>query len=590
MIERGLWITLLAAVLTRLIHWINIHAFDPLYAQTQPMSDMRTYWVWAKAIAAGDWLSENAQNGPFYYGPLYAYFLACLFRVFGESYSVVHGLQALIGLLAPLVLWTISRRLFGKGPALATGLLAAFCAPILFYEQTLLTEGLLIAVHAAILVCLVRGQESVGRAWLWALGGGVLSGVACWGRGNFFLVIPAITATWTIAPVVFTRTLPLESPSGEPQSLRLPTAQQKPLWAVGTVCAAAYLLGVALSLSVTLWRNHHVADRWVLTTANGPILLYMGNSSDSIGLFQSPSSRHDLEKQYGSQGAVPWGRELLRDMAAHPGAFVRLLLKKTWMFWNSYDAADNVSYYACKRYSALMRWSPVSWLTLAPMALLGIWQTRRLWRRQIFLYVYTVGFALSIIAVFIVGRYRLEALFPMLVWAGPAAADLSRQAWERRWRRLVVPVLALAVGVAILWPTRSPAAIYNAAKGQKDIPLVRRNDYDRLAVAHLELGQRRQATELLEEAVAFYPWFNPLVRRLAIIHIQERKFEQAVAVLEKYIQLAGPDGETNLLLADALASGGRTADAIALLQDLLRNNPQDAQAQTLLSQIQKGGK
>jgi hypothetical protein len=305
---------------------------------------MNTYWQWAKGIAAGDWLSAKTRPQAFYYGPLYAYFLAILIRFFGENFHVVHGTQALVGLVAPALLWSLGRRLFGKGPALATGLLAAVCAPFLFYEQTLLMEGLLIAIHAAILWAFVRGQESAGhQRRLWALVAGALSGVACWGRGNFLLAMPALAAVWLFLPAVLAPTGESDRETETPLSPPVRTPPHP--FRAGAGCSAAYLFGVALLLAVTLWRNHHVSGQWVVTTSNGPVLLYIGNASDARGFFYYPKSFEALEDRYGSQAAVPWLHELLRDVAAHPAAFARLMLRKVWMFWNSYDYADNVSYY-----------------------------------------------------------------------------------------------------------------------------------------------------------------------------------------------------------------------------------------------------
>ena len=586
--EHGLWITLSAAAVVQLVHGLCVRSFDPTYRLPPDLSDMKTYWVWARDIAAGDWLSRNIQGGPFYYGPLYAYFLAVLLRVFGESYDAVHVVQGLIGLLPAALLWATAGRLFGKRAALATGLLAACCAPFFFYEQVLLTEGLLIAIHAAILLCLVRGQEGTGRAGAWALGGGVLSGMACWGRGNFFLVIPAIAAAWLIAPSFIVATARAESKPVEPPRAPAPTSKRR--FTPGMLCAAIYLLGVTLALSATLWRNHHVSGRWVLTTTNGPILFYIGNAPDSTGFLQYPPSLREMEKQYGSANAVPWGRELLRRVATQPGVFVRLMLKKTWMFWNSYDIADNVNYYLCKRQSWPMRWSPVGWLTLVPLAVLGIMESRRLWRRQILLYVYTIGFALSIIAVFIVGRYRLEALLPMLVWSGPAAAGLAHVVWEQRWLNLTLRALALATGIGLLWPHGSPAARYNALVSPAGAQLVRPNDYDRLAVAYQKMGQRKEAVKLLEEALTAYPGFSLLTLRLADVHIEEGKKERAAAVLERFMANGWSDPLATRYLASIYATTGRAPQAVSLLQDHLRANPQDDQARTLLSQIQGGGK
>ena len=591
--ERGLWITLLAALLAQIGHWISVLRYDPLYAYTLPTSDMQTYWNWAKQVAGGDWLSAKAQSGAFYYGPLYTYFLAVLIRLFGENFHVVHGAQALLGVLPPVAMWAACRRLFGRGPALATGLLAAVCAPFLFYEQTLLMEGLLIAVHAGILLCLVYGQESPRRGWLWALGGGALSGMACWGRGNFLLVVPLIAAAWLIVPRLIAR---LQSPAAEaPQSaigstelaeVRNPKSTVQNPKSAGAVTAVIYVVGVALLLSLTLWRNHHVSGAWVLTTNNGPVLAYLGNASDSFGFFYYPPSYETLTARYGSANAVPWGRELLRDLSAHPFAFLRLLVNKTWMFWNSYDTADNVSYYLYKRYFWLIRWSPVTWLTLLPLAILGVWETRGLWRRQVFLYVYTVGLALSIIALIVVGRYRLPAMLPMLVWAGPATTNLIRLAWERRWKSTGTRALVWAAGVCLLWPAWSTAIFANSPRATIGVRFIRAQDYQRLAIACSRIGQTTEARGLMEECYSYYPWVDFVVFYLAAIYNDDDQPQKVVALLESYATMKGTLERDGVLeLANAYARLRQDDKAFALLEDFLRQNPNDDGARRLLQRI-----
>jgi len=226
------------------------------------------------------------------------------------------------------------------------------------------------------------------------------------------------------------------------------------------------------------------------------------------------------------------------------------------------------------------------WLTLVPLGVLGIWETRRLWRRQVFLYVYAAMFALSIIAVFIVGRYRLEELLPVLVWAGAGVGALARCAWETRWSGLGIRTSAVVGGIALLWPAWSPAVAYNAPKKMPGIHLVRPNDYNRLALAHLEIKQRQQARALLEEAVAQYPYIDGLVFPLETIYIEDREPQKALTILQGLLRSKGPDKAALLRLADALSLCGRKSDAVELAQGLLRKYPDDAVVKAMLARVQ----
>ncbi len=161
-------IVAVVAAAVRLVYWLHVRANDPFYAQVIPNFDMYTYWTWGRAIAGGDWLSRGFTEGrPFFFGPLYPYLLGVVFSIFGENFDVVHGLQAAMGVAAPLFVWSMARRLFGAAEGLAAGLLAAVCGLLVFNEQLLLMEGVVVALHAAMLWCVVRSQFSSRRGWLW---------------------------------------------------------------------------------------------------------------------------------------------------------------------------------------------------------------------------------------------------------------------------------------------------------------------------------------------------------------------------------------------------------------------------------------
>lgn len=601
-VRHGFWITLAAAILTRLVHWLSVRMWDPLYAQTFAGFDMHNYWNWGVQIAEGDWLSrKTTNNGAFYYGPLYPYFLAIVFKVFGVSYGAVHGVQALLGMLAPVLMWLAARRVFGAGAALATGLLTAFCAPLLFYEQVLLMEGLLTAIHAGIIYCLARGWTASGRTgWAWALGAGVLSGVACWGRGNFLLAIPLLGIVWGLFPLLASarseKSPAAPEPSPEPEAVPEATpslaaevvaARRRSAWRIAGIQAGAYLLGAAMLLGVTFWRNVHVSGKRVLTTTNGPILFYIGNASDSTGTFSYPPSFEKLRDEYKDQYAVPWRAKLFEDIARHPGSFVKIVAKKTWMFWNSYDVADNVSYYANKRFSPLVRLSPSTWGVIVPLALVGMFAARRRWKEQIALYTYLAGFSLSIIAVFVVGRYRLQVLLPLLMWGGVGLVEGLSLAWNRRWNGFALRAVFVAFGVFALWPAWSPAARMNTPANMTGVRLIRPNDYHTLALAYLKRGRREPARELLEEGARVYPWFRGVVSRLAHLYVEDGKPARALPAVEAYLRYFPNDTEVLLQQADALIRLGEKSRAEEALNRLLKTDTNNEHAKALLSHLRK---
>ncbi|MCX7045880.1 MAG: glycosyltransferase family 39 protein [Candidatus Sumerlaeota bacterium] len=679
----GGWAVVAAALAARAAHWAFVRAYDPLYAQTFEGFDTRHYIEWAQKIAAGDWLSRAATDGqPFFYGPLYPYFLGIVFRFFGESFDAVHILQALIGILPPYFVWLTGKRLFGPQAALAAGLLAALCAPIIFYEQTLLSEGLILAVNAALIWAFARGceirdsgfgirdsgsgergagfgrreagggrkgseigsqaitnqqppaspivihQSSFVNRLGWAIAAGILSGLACWGKGNFLLLLPLMAWVWTFTtsrkssqntlgtnieeqPQTPNRhPLPPESritkheprslaPNPPPQTPATPRPPNSELETrnskLGTrnsellQCAGAYILAATLMLSLTLWRNYHVSGKPVLLTSNGALNLFLGNVSDTLGVTYYTASYHALIKQYGDVQSVPWLRELRRDVAAHPGAFAALSLKKSWMFLNSYETPDNANYYANKRYSPILRWNPISWLTLAPLAAIGIWRTRATWRRQRFLYIYSAGFAVSIIMVLISGRYRLPLMLPMALWGGAALVGMIEDARARRINELTAAGAVMAAGILLLWPAWSPAVTDNARRGKtSERPLIRDIDYFSQGQAHLRLGQKEPARAWFNESVEHFPLYTPPYSYLALFDIQDGKPQNAVKILERYATCAGQAAAPDMLLqlAEAYLRNRRPDLAQSLLRRVVMIYPDNSQARRMLEALE----
>lgn len=631
--RRGAWIIVGLALLVRLVHWWSVRASDPLYAHTLPETDMHTYWEWAKTIAAGDWLSRK--QGVFYYGPLYPYWLAFWFKLFGPNYDVTHLLQVCVGVIAPLAIWDLTRRLFGPREAMVAGLLVALAAPILFYEQLLLMEGLLVGIHAGFLWCCIRAIRAEGRIpWRWALAAGFLAGLACLGRGNFQLVALAFIPTWYVAIRLRCAGVPPDTikPTGEctPRSRapllgqsvaenknkgeqdRLATCatgspavapsggQPNPgeystphLWDVAQDrkaawwAAFAYAAALCLVLGLSLARNGLVGGKWVLTTSNGPILLYIGNAPDAMGIFHYPDSFFALETKYGGdRGAVPWTRELIAATIANPWRFLTNLARKTVLFFNAYEIADNANYYLLGRFSPVVRYNPVGWQLIVALGVVGAWLTRRRWREQIVLYIYAATFAASIIAVFIVGRYRLEFLLPMAVWAGAAAMWLLEAMAARTWRRVYLPAAAVLVLIVLLDLRWSPAVAWNSPPNMPGVRPIRPNDFTLLARAHLDAKQVDKVKQTLGEGFAQHPWDQTLAKNLALMLESEGRFGPAAEVLRRYLSLMPGDFDMACELARILARSGNTAEAKKIVEKILEIEPSHQGARRLQEQLQ----
>jgi 4-amino-4-deoxy-L-arabinose transferase-like glycosyltransferase len=534
-----------AALLVRLIHFFFVRQYDPFFHGADPIFDMGTYCNWAKSIAGGDYLSAKfTKGGPFFFGPVYPYFLSLFFIGGSGHFQFIHLAQGLIGSVVPVLVYDASRHVFSRPVPVIAGILAVCCAPVIFYEQVLLMEGLVYALYAVLFWCLIRGANSDQKIG-WYAAAGFTAGVLTLARSNLLLLLPLfLVLIWR-------------------DYRALPGSTRKAM--------AAFILPCLFVLAASTARNVAVSGRWVVTTSNGPMNLYIGNAPDSIGSLDLPDSADFLIQRYGDQEKVPWMTELKERISDNPLYLIPLFLKKFYIFWNSYDPADNVSYYAFRPYYPLIRLNPVGWLLLVSLGFMGAVLTRKFFKKQVIFYLYVLGFSVSIALVFVLGRYRLPVLLPLYAWSAAAILQVVNFVQQKRFREVSASLAAWVVIVLLLLPRWSPAARINNPAALPRVSYIRLNDYINFAHALFIDGKREMSVEVLERASGEYPDVPEVVGNLSREYLLAGRAESAIKLLETFRRDKGNASAALKLLAEAYHDSGNSAKEQEMLQLLQEN-------------------
>jgi len=165
---------------------------------------MHSFWRQAAALAGspagarGDWLARSPyhpyhdwmkvapparwaawfRDRSFYQAPLYSYCLAVLMRVSGDAAFWARLAQLVLGVVNCALIYALTRRVFGRGAALAAGLIVAVYGPLLIVESQLLRETAILSLTLAIFYGYAAAQSRGRVAWKRAaLGLGVLLGI-----------------------------------------------------------------------------------------------------------------------------------------------------------------------------------------------------------------------------------------------------------------------------------------------------------------------------------------------------------------------------------------------------------------------------
>jgi 4-amino-4-deoxy-L-arabinose transferase-like glycosyltransferase len=440
----ALTLLVIAAVLLRVLHLLAQSRALPFLEH--PMMDAALYDQWARAIASG---RSFGGNEPFYHSPGYAYFLGAMYRMVGPRPIPAILVQNVLGVGTIVLTALLGRRLFGPGRGILAGVFVLGSAPFYFYEVKLLDATLSVFV-ATLAITLAVLPDQKRTAFLAGVMGGLLGVI----RANL-LVVPI----WiVIISAIEAR------------------ARQRAWLTVG-----AYAAG---TLIVLLPPFVHNLQRGALVpvATQGGFNFYLGNARGATGVFTDfPGTTGIIATQEAEADSLVkldlghvlppgpesqyWFGRTLREIAADPGHWVRLLAKKAWLYGNRQEEEVNGSLELEKDRVWLLRAAAVPFNLLWILGVLGgvlafLGHRRgddRAWGRMAIPAVLVAATFLTCILFFVLTRLRLPAV-PVLAIFSAFALTETWSIW-RRGRRGVVLVGSLAVLGAAVLTWRSPLGV-----------------------------------------------------------------------------------------------------------------------------------
>src|SRR6266540_937570 len=165
----------------------------------QPQFDAADYDRHAVSIADGHGYPGPQSGDPTqptaFRPPLYPVALAAV-HLLGGGWTAGRVLGALLGVATVLLVFVISRRLWGPRIAVVTSAIVAVFPPLVILSATLLSESLFLPLMLGAVLVVLEYRDD--RRLRWALLAGVLCGLAALTRTNgVLLVVAAGLGVWT---------------------------------------------------------------------------------------------------------------------------------------------------------------------------------------------------------------------------------------------------------------------------------------------------------------------------------------------------------------------------------------------------------
>lgn len=366
-----MWGLLVAALLVRAAYLKQLHD-SPLW-DSLPEDQLR-YRDWGARIAEGN--LEGSE--PFDRGPLYAYLLGILFRLFGQELLIPRLLQILIGSVTCVLIYRIARHAFSPGAGLAAGVIAAMFGPFLFYDGMIGPEGLAAFLLAAVIFQLLEADGSQRGLLATA---GLCLGLAWLARDTLILLAAPVVLWLLLDPW-----LRSEMTHGRTRE--------------GLARAGTFLFGILLVMAPVAARNIHVSGEVLLLTR-----------AYWEGLYTPDLNLDRLSRQL----LAFWSHKELPHSFGHDqhGETIEMLQLLAPAF---------------------------GWI--APLTAAGLALSIPRWRDMLALWLIGGGYVASILLVVLQGQIRAPAAPLLVVFAGYGIVGFARSVSTRRFAWVLVALIA----------------------------------------------------------------------------------------------------------------------------------------------------
>jgi tetratricopeptide (TPR) repeat protein len=514
---------------------------DPLY-----------YSNWATRIVAGDLLGGNEV---YEMSPLYAYFLAFIYKYITTYLFTVRLIQIVIGSLSCVLIFSIAKVIFKSNlPALATGFAAAAYGPFILYDGIIMKTFLAVFFVLLMTMFLLKSERpSFGFPFL----AGLFLSLAALIRENIILLIPVI-------PLWF---LSLKE---EPVGSRL-------------LKGAFFLVGVFLIILPVTVRNFYVGGEFVLITSGGGEVFYLGNNPNADGTYKIPAfitptpiSEHE---DFRTKARELTGKNLTRGESSrywfhrgisyiieNPLDYAKLELKKLLLFWNFYEYPDNQNYYLHRTHSRVLGAPVVNFSAIAPLSMLGLFLSLSHFRKFAVLYFVFLAYLASFLMFFNYARFRLPAVPFLIIFGVYSIWWIAEKIKKRRFKPVFLSICVLIVFYIVV-----------NLNMQDDDPyrFLFATSYSNLGLCYEKAGEDEKAIDYFRKSLGIKPTKIPALKGLGRIFLRRARYDLAEESYLKILEENPGFAEAHKWLGDTFAKAGKLDSAIAEYKKSIELEPEN---------------
>lgn len=471
-------VLLVICILAAIVRLLFLAYWKDTVLFSSPVGDEMNFHQTALALLGISSSSEDV----FLYQPLYSFFLALVYFMFGIDIEFVRTLQLILGVINCLLFYALGRQFAGRSVGRISALMIALYGPMVFFEVQLLAPALCVLLTAGGYTFLFMAANRKQPGWV--LPAGLLMGFAIMGRPNLSVILPVGTI-WV---------------------MRLPWS-----WKFRGLALGLAFFGLTLGLSPSWIHNAIKGGEFIPVSTAGGHSFYIGNCPSANGMFHVPSglgiqlkdheSYRDsfariAEREIGkplkpSQVSTYWFRRGLEFYRDQPLDALQLLGKKALFSILSEEIAIHHPFAFAKDLAPWMN-ILLTFGIVFPFSLVGVVFFLDPTRKTALLFWSAIAYGLTLVAFYVADRYRI-VLLPMLIpLAGAGVMQLLHRFRSASWRGVFLPLLLLSIACVVSYLPILPV-LYR--------PNIVAFSYNWIGSRLIEQGEFSKAEQSLQRAV-----------------------------------------------------------------------------------------
>ncbi len=352
--------------------------------------------------------------------PLYPYFLALMYSLFGHSSVMARIFQMILGAGICVLLYLTGNRIFNRTVGVISGIICSLYGVLIFYEGELLRVTIAVFLTVLLVFSITRLSKSK-RAAIWLIPGIVLGLLILCRPNNIILVL--FILIW----VVYV------------------TLKNKKLLIGRFMC---FFFGVLLALTPLFIRNHIVGVNLFSMSSQGVNAFICGHDSRSTGC----GFYQIQDDTYTEKNQIQTCFNILKTASKTPSKWFKQQANKFAAFWNGYEIPNNSNFYLSRKFSGLLSLPLPSFAFIASMGIIGIIVSIRNWQRYLLVYLIIIGCFCSVMAFYVLSRFRQPIVPFLILFTGFFIDWLWKKARDKDLKKLVFSFLFTAFLFFAMWP------------------------------------------------------------------------------------------------------------------------------------------